>query len=95
VGRGAPIQTESAQSVTTGPQRESEGVTRGLGDRVIQTPDPAEVGSREAEPSVHKTFTVLEVQPSARDLMGIGQKEVEITLDKLFAEVELIDILCR
>jgi len=35
------------------------------------------------------------MQPSARDMMEIGQKEDEVTLDELFSEMEVIDILCR
>jgi len=45
---------------------------------------------------VHRNkFTRLKMQPSARDMMEIGQKEDEVTLDELFSEMEVIDILCR
>ena len=53
VGRKAPIQSGSVQSVTTGPPIEAEG-SWGL---VITTPHPTEAGSREAESSVYKTMS--------------------------------------
>jgi len=56
VGRGAPIQSESVQSVITGPHREAEE-SWGL---EMNTPHPAEAGSREAEPSMYMTMSGLE-----------------------------------
>jgi len=56
VGRGAPIQSESVQSVITGPHREAEE----SGGLEIKTPHPAEAGSKEAEPSVYRTMSGLE-----------------------------------
>ena len=63
MGRGAPIQSESVQSVMTGPHREAEE----SGGLEMKTPHPAEAGSKEAEPSVvYRTMSGLEGGVSPR-----------------------------